>query len=229
MEQEIKSLIGKENYSFLDLCRIVSILRSPEGCPWDRAQTHASLRRYLLEETYEVAEGIDEGDPAALKEELGDLLLQILFHADIEKDLGHFTVEGVISDEAKKMIDRHPHIFGDADTEETLASWEEQKNRKKGRKTLYDKLCSIPLCLPSLLRAQKMMEKGVSYQGNEAVTRMLLKMLEEGEKDVDALACEVLLTVVAFFVKKGVNCEEILSKALTNEKEKAKNQVPSMK
>ncbi len=222
MDQEIKSLIGKENYSFLDLCRIVSILRSPKGCPWDRAQTHASLRRYLIEETYEVAEGIDEGDPVLLKEELGDLLLQILFHADIEKDLGHFTVEGVISDEAKKMVDRHPHIFGTADTEKTIASWEEKKNEKKGRRTLYDKLSSIPSCLPSLLRAQKMLEKGVAYRENQDLALLLERALVGGKIGVDSLACEVLLTTVAFFTERGVNCEEILSKALTEERERYK-------
>lgn len=224
MKEEIKSLIGKENYSFLDLCRIVSILRSPIGCPWDRAQTHDSLRRYLIEETYEVIEGIDKGEPALMREELGDLLLQILFHADIEKELGNFDVCDVISDEAKKMVDRHPHIFGTADTEETLALWEEKKNAEKGRRTLYDKLSSIPSCLPALLQAQKMLEKGASYSKNEALSQLLLTMLEKGKSGGEALACEVLLTTVAFFAERGINCEEILSKALTKEREGYKNQ-----
>ncbi len=222
MNQEIKALIGKENYSFEELCRIVSILRSPEGCPWDRAQTHASLRRYLLEETYEVAEGIDREDASLMREELGDLLLQILFHADIESERGHFTVDDVISDEAKKMVGRHPHIFGNADTEATIASWEEQKNAKKGRRTLYDKLSSIPACLPALLYAQKMCEKGADLPLNEDLYRFLSRALQGEGQSAEALACEVLLTAVAFFTEKGIGCEEILSKRLAEEKERYK-------
>lgn len=229
MNQEIKSLIGKENYSFNDLCRIVSILRSPEGCPWDRAQTHTSLRRYLIEEAYEVIEGIDQGKSDLMREELGDLLLQILFHADIEKEQGHFDVGDVISDEAKKMVDRHPHIFGTADAESTLATWEEKKNAEKGRKTLYDKLNAVPLCLPALLQAQKMLEKGVVYKENARLSRMLSDALREGGLGTEELACEVLLTTVAFFTARDVNCEEILVKALTKERESVKNQASPIK
>lgn len=102
----------KEHYGLSDLLRIVALLRSEDGCPWDRVQTHASLRRSLLEEAYEAAEAIDREDPALLKEELGDLLLQVVFHADIERQAGDFTMDDVADGEVRKMLFRHPHVFG---------------------------------------------------------------------------------------------------------------------
>lgn len=118
----------KEHYGLSDLLCIVALLRSEGGCPWDRVQTHASLRRSLLEEAYEAAEAIDREDPALLKEELGDLLLQVVFHADIERQAGDFTIDDVADGEVRKMLFRHPHVFGgqetvqDADT--VLEGWE---------------------------------------------------------------------------------------------------------
>ena len=123
----------KEHYGLSDLLRIVALLRSEDGCPWDRVQTHASLRRSLLEEAYEAAEAIDREDPALLKEELGDLLLQVVFHADIERQAGDFTMDDVADGEVRKMLFRHPHVFGgqetvqDADT--VLEGWEAIKRR----------------------------------------------------------------------------------------------------
>lgn len=105
----------KEHYGLSDLLRIVALLRSEDGCPWDRVQTHASLRRSLLEEAYEAAEAIDREDPALLKEELGDLLLQVVFHADIERQAGDFTMDDVADGEVRKMLFRHPHVFGGQD------------------------------------------------------------------------------------------------------------------
>ena len=106
----------KEHYGLSDLLRIVALLRSEDGCPWDRVQTHASLRRSLLEEAYEAAEAIDRADPALLKEELGDLLLQVVFHADIERQAGDFTMDDVADGEVRKMLFRHPHVFGGQET-----------------------------------------------------------------------------------------------------------------
>ncbi len=127
----------KEHYGLSDLLHIVALLRSEGGCPWDRVQTHASLRRSLLEEAYEAAEAIDREDPALLKEELGDLLLQVVFHADIERQAGDFTMDDVADGEVRKMLFRHPHVFGgqetvqDADT--VLEGWEAIKRREKGQ------------------------------------------------------------------------------------------------
>jgi len=115
------------NRTFDRLHEIVAILRSPEGCPWDREQTHASIRKNLLEETYEVLETIDDDDPEAMCEELGDLLLQVMLHAQMEEEAGSFTVYDTIAALNEKLIRRHPHVFGDksaGDAEEALSNWE---------------------------------------------------------------------------------------------------------
>ena len=142
----------KEHYGLSDLLRIVALLRSEGGCPWDRVQTHASLRRSLLEEAYEAAEAIDREDPALLKEELGDLLLQVVFHADIERQAGDFTIDDVADGEVRKMLFRHPHVFGgqetvqDADT--VLEGWEAIKRREKGQQTTAQALDAVARSLP---------------------------------------------------------------------------------
>lgn len=153
----------KEHYGLSDLLRIVALLRSEDGCPWDRVQTHASLRRSLLEEAYEAAEAIDREDPALLKEELGDLLLQVVFHADIERQAGDFTMDDVADGEVRKMLFRHPHVFGgqetvqDADT--VLEGWEAIKRREKGQQTTAQALDAVARSLPGLWRAEKLQSK----------------------------------------------------------------------
>ena len=128
----------KPRYDYNDLLEIVRLLRSAEGCPWDRVQTHQSIRRGLLEEAYEAAEAIDTEDTALLREELGDVLMQVVFHTDIEKDAGRFTMDDVCDSVVKKLLFRHPHVFGDgrAETADTVpASWDELKRQEKGQKT----------------------------------------------------------------------------------------------
>ena len=142
----------KEHYGLSDLLRIVALLRSEGGCPWDRVQTHASLRRSLLEEAYEAAEAIDREDPALLKEELGDLLLQVVFHADIERQAGDFTMDDVADGEVRKMLFRHPH-----DT--VLGGWEAIKRREKGQQTTAQALDAVARSLPGLWRAEKLQSK----------------------------------------------------------------------
>lgn len=147
----------KEHYGLSDLLRIVALLRSEGGCPWDRVQTHASLRRSLLEEAYEAAEAIDREDPALLKEELGDLLLHVVFHADIERRAGNFTMDDVADGEVRKMLFRHPHVFGgqetvqDADT--VLEGWEAIKRREKGQQTTAQALDKLDEEVSELHRA----------------------------------------------------------------------------
>ncbi len=147
--------------SLKELYGIIKTLRSPEGCPWDRMQTHSTLRRYFLEEVYELLEAIDNKDTDNLREELGDVLLQILFHSALAEEEGWFTIQNVIDDVSKKMIHRHPHVFH-KDRHEKLdgpiASWEELKAQEQGheRKFLLD---GVSKGLPSLLRAQKLQEK----------------------------------------------------------------------
>jgi len=152
----------KESYGLHDLEAIVSILRAPGGCPWDGEQTHETLRRGLIEESCEVIEAIDERDPDHLKEELGDLLLQVVFHADIEKDAGRFDLDAVADGICKKLIFRHPHVFGDvsvADSAEVLVNWEELKRQEKHQETYTDTLTAVAKSLPALWRAEKVQKK----------------------------------------------------------------------
>ena len=134
---EIKNrLLTEEHHDFKSLCLLVSLLRSEDGCPWDRVQTHTSIRKDFIEETYEVIEAIDNDDPVLMCEELGDVMLQTVFHADIEREAGRFTVEDVLDGITDKLIHRHPHVFGDvkADTsEKVLDNWDEDKEKGKGQ------------------------------------------------------------------------------------------------
>jgi MazG family protein len=146
--------------AFADLLQIMDRLRDPGGCPWDREQTYATLRNYLLEECYEVVEALDAGDRAGLREELGDLLFQIVFLSRLAKEEGAFTAEDVASGIAEKMVRRHPHVFGQerADTsEEVLRNWEEIKRKEKGAPAASASvLAGIPRGLPALLKAQRL-------------------------------------------------------------------------
>lgn len=145
----------KENYTVDDLRRLVAVLRHPGGCPWDGEQTHESIRRNFIEEAYEVAEAIDEKSPAHLKEELGDVLLQVLFHASIEEDAGRFDLDDVADGICKKLIFRHPHVFGGA----AESNWEELKRQEKGQTTYTATLQSVARSLPGLWRAEKLQAK----------------------------------------------------------------------
>lgn len=156
----------KEKYSLDDLMEIMSILRSPEGCPWDREQTHSSLKKYLLEEAYEVMEVIDYEEKDLLCEELGDLLLQIVYHAKIGEEDGTFTMEDVITGISKKMVSRHTHVFGDdvAETaEDVLTNWEKNKKIEKGMELHAEALHSIPKILPALVRSYKVQKKAAKF------------------------------------------------------------------
>lgn len=154
--------VRKESYGLKDLEKIVSILRSPGGCPWDAEQDHKSLRRALLEESCEVIEAINEEDPAHLQEELGDVLLQVVFHADIEREAGRFDLEDVADGVSKKLIFRHPHVFGDvqvADSAEVLVNWDALKRQEKDQETYTDTLTAVAKSLPALWRAEKVQKK----------------------------------------------------------------------
>ena len=152
----------KPRYDYNDLLEIVRLLRSAEGCPWDRVQTHQSIRRGLLEEAYEAAEAIDTEDTALLREELGDVLMQVVFHADIEKDAGRFTMDDVCDGVVRKLLYRHPHVFGggQAETADTVpASWDKLKRQEKGQKTTADALDAVARSLPGTWRAEKLQRK----------------------------------------------------------------------
>ncbi len=144
------------------LIDIMKLLRSKEGCPWDREQTHESLKKYLIEETYEYLEVVDLDDKARMCEELGDVLLQIVFHARIAEENGDFNIEDVINGVCEKMIHRHPHVFGDVSAEtssQVLKNWEEIKKREKGVKDQTSVLQDVPKNLPALMRSYKVQQK----------------------------------------------------------------------
>ena len=152
----------KPAYNCQDLREIVRILRHPGGCAWDQEQTHESIRRNFLEEAYEVAEAIDEGDPEHLREELGDVLLQVVFHSSIEEDAGRYDLDAVADGVCRKLIYRHPHVFGDVavhSTVEILSNWEELKKKEKGQATQADAVDAVARSLPALWRAEKMKKK----------------------------------------------------------------------
>lgn len=152
----------KTNYGYADLLEIMRLLRAPGGCPWDREQTHASIRRNFLEETCEAVEAIDRQDEAGLCEELGDVLMQVVFHAQIESEAGRFTMEDVVDGVCKKLIYRHPHVFGETHVSgsgEVLANWETLKRAEKGQNSTADAVDAVARTLPGLWRAEKMQSK----------------------------------------------------------------------
>ncbi|KPJ63566.1 hypothetical protein AMK68_03720 [candidate division KD3-62 bacterium DG_56] len=137
-------------------------LRSPQGCPWDRQQTHRSLRPYLLEEAYEVIEAVEQGDFLRLRDELGDVLLQVLFHAQMASETGRFGIGDVLAALARKLRDRHVHVWGDIkldDAESVLDSWERIKRRERGHEQASSVLAEVPRVLPALMRAQEISRK----------------------------------------------------------------------
>ncbi|TCZ74325.1 nucleoside triphosphate pyrophosphohydrolase [Paenibacillus albiflavus] len=178
------------NRTFERLHEIVSILRSPEGCPWDREQTHASLRKNLIEETYEVLETIDDDDPDAMCEEMGDLLLQVMLHSQIEEETGVFTVYDVIETLNEKLIRRHPHVFGEREagnSDEALANWQAVKDEEKRSKGIdlseQSLLDGIPRELPSLMKSLKLQKKaatvGFDWPNSGEVIDKIVEELDE--------------------------------------------------
>lgn len=173
---------------FVELCNVIARLRSPTGCPWDREQTMATIKPYTLEETYELLEAIDSDDNAAIQEELGDVLLQVVLDSQIAADEGRFSVIEVIEGITRKMIERHPHVFGDA-TAETAADvrrhWEKVKTREKQRASLLD---GIPADLPTLAKAARIQKKAASVGYDFPHRAMLFDKLRE---ELDELKSEL--------------------------------------
>lgn len=181
--------MGKE-YTFSEFVEIIRQLRAPDGCPWDQEQTHESLRSCLIEEAYEVADGIDTyaktGDYENLCEELGDLLLQVIMHSVIAEEENHFTIQDVISGISEKMIRRHPHVFGDesADTsQEVLRNWEEIKKEEKSEEKVSDGMIRVARALPATIRAQKVQKKaakvGFDFPTYEEAEKKVIEELNE--------------------------------------------------
>lgn len=152
----------KDKYNIEDLIRIVEVLRAPGGCPWDREQTHQSIKKNFIEETYEVIEAINKDDAEGLREELGDVLLQVLLHCQMESEKGVFDFNDVANDLCKKLVVRHPHVFGEKSAQneaESLERWDEIKLKTKGMKKQSEAMLKVPREFPALMRAQKIQEK----------------------------------------------------------------------
>lgn len=174
---------------FYDLLNIMQVLRSENGCPWDREQTHETLKKYLVEESYEAIEAIDEDDDDMLIEELGDVLLQVIFHAEIGREDGYFNIDDVIAGICKKMIDRHPHVFGSEKIEtscEVLDKWDKIKMKEQKLSSHTDELRHVARALPSLIRAEKIQKKAakVGFDWDEVECAMD-KVLEEFDEVKD--------------------------------------------
>ena len=195
-----RDLARKERFDFDDLTELVALLRSPDGCPWDREQTHESIRNNFVEEAYEVCEGIDQKNDALLCEELGDMLFQVLFHISIARDAKRFELEDVISGVCRKMIRRHPHVFADDTVEKDKIqdSWDAIKRKEKGEASLADTLSRVSTALPSLKRAEKFIEKG-------AVPA------EISEEDPLLIQGKVLFEKVSLCMEQGLDPEEALN------------------
>lgn len=217
-----------ENSSFDRTMGIMRRLRGPGGCPWDAEQTHDSLKRYLIEECYEVVEAIDSNDDGHLKEELGDLLLQPLFHAAIAEERGAFTIDDILETLADKLIRRHPHVFGEQEiktSEEQVANWEKIKKDEQGAKR-PSALSGVPPHLPSLMKAQKITEKAARVGFDwEHVDQVYAKVLEElheleetmvsrDQERMEAELGDLLFAIVNLGRFLAVNPEEALRKTI---------------
>ena len=182
----------KDNYTVQDLVDIVKVLRAPGGCQWDAQQTHQSIRRNFLEEAYEVAEAIDQNSTEHLQEELGDVLLQVVFHTAIEEEEGRFNLDDVADGVCKKLIYRHPHVFGDvsvSSTGEILANWEELKKKEKGQATQADAVDAVARSLPALWRAEKVQKKAAKVGFDwDSVDGAVDKLSEELGEVKEAMA-----------------------------------------
>ena len=205
-------------YTADDLVRIITLLRDPvNGCPWDKVQTHTSIRMNFLEEAYEAVDALDLDDPVLMCEELGDVLMQVAFHTVIEEERGRFDFEQVCREVCEKLVFRHPNIFASSAAENAgINSWDALKNKEKGRRTLADELDTVPATLPALMRAQKLQKRAVRCgvpepEGTQA--QQALQQAVDGwnaAQNADA-AGELLFAAANAMRLAGVDAEEALT------------------
>lgn len=216
----------KDNYDINDFLRLVTVLRSPGGCPWDRKQTHESIKKNFIEETYEVVEAINKADAEGLKEELGDVLLQVAMHSEMESEKGSFDFNDVVNDICKKLVVRHPHVFGDAaaqSSDEALQNWDQVKLKTKGMKKQGEAMIKVPREFPALMRAQKVQEKaakaGFDWDDINGAVDKLHEEIDELEtalaagvgKDIEEEFVDVLFSCVNVSRFIGADSEEALT------------------
>lgn len=214
--------------SFERLVEIMATLRGPQGCPWDREQTRESLKAFLIEEAYEVLEALDDGGHEKLREELGDLLLQVVFHAQVAAELGEFSIGDVLDDLTDKLVRRHPHVFGETRAEtpaQALSNWERLKQAERGGVEEASALAGVPKTLPALLRAQRLQDKAarVGFDWGEAAQVLhkvdeelaeLKEVIGKGRDAVEAELGDLLFTLVNLSRFLDLNPEEALRKCM---------------
>ncbi len=218
----------KKKYEISDLLEIMALLRSENGCPWDKEQNHKSIRNNFLEEAYEAVEAIDNEDSVLLREELGDVLLQVVFHAQIEQEAGRFDFSDVTDELCRKLIERHPHVFGEVhvrNSGDVLKNWDSIKQKSKGQETFTQTLKSIPVPLPALMRAEKIGKRaaraGYDFPNASEAFVSLKREAAELEQamqqnDPEGIAEElgdVLFSCVNTARKLGFCAEELLDSA----------------
>lgn len=216
----------KDNYDINDFLRLITVLRSPGGCPWDRKQTHESIKKNFIEETYEVVEAINKADAQSLREELGDVLLQVAMHSEMESEKGSFDFNDVVNDICKKLVVRHPHVFGDVaaqSSDEALQSWDQVKLKIKGMKKQSEAIIKVPREFPALMRAQKVQEKaakaGFDWDNVNGAVEKLHEEIDELEtalaagvgKDIEEEFGDVLFSCVNVSRFIGADSEEALT------------------
>ncbi|MAP71133.1 MAG: nucleoside triphosphate pyrophosphohydrolase [Candidatus Marinimicrobia bacterium] len=220
--------MGEIGNQFEELVNIVSRLRAPDGCPWDREQTNHTLLPYFVEEVYEAIESIDDGDWDLVKEELGDILLHIVFQASIAEDEKNFQIIDSLDNINKKLINRHPHVFGDAKAEAAFhakQNWEAEKHKEKGRESRLD---GVPNSLPSLIRAQRLQQKA-SYAGfdwekieqvwgkvNEEIIELKEAEISGNNQHIEEEMGDLLFAIVNLSRHLNISSEDALRK--TNQK-----------
>lgn len=219
MTEQIKVFKEKENYTLADIRELVEILRSKDGCAWDREQTHKSVRNAMIEETYEFIEGLDKNDETLMKEELGDVMFQVFFHARIAEEEGSFNIDDIADEICKKMVLRHPHVFGDVsvkDSGEVLKNWETIKKAEKSRDTLEKQLESVSSALPSLIRAEKLFSRckkeGVAVERDpEKLIRNITEKAAALSPNADSAQIgELLFAVTNLSYALKINSEQAL-------------------
>lgn len=215
----VKALLEKERFTFEDLVLIMRILRSENGCPWDLEQTHKSIRSCMIEEAYEVVEAIDTENTMLLREELGDVLFQVMFHAQIEAEKGSFDVGDVVQEICVKMIRRHPHVFSDevlSDPKDVLAGWEQIKAEEKQRDTLSARLRAVPPMLPALMRATKIAKKAGLTEDkvqSELLDELQTSAATLAENTSEEMVGELLFSVAKLCAASKIDAEKALFEA----------------
>ena len=226
-----------KKYSYEELLEIIATVRSENGCPWDRKQTHESLKVHLIEECYELVEAIEKADDQLMQEELGDVLLQLVMHAQIAKEEDRFSMEEVVDSIAKKMVHRHPHVFKEEgqnvddllevnSANEVVSNWEKIKAKEKSEKSIAESMDRVAKTLPVLMRAQKIQKKAMkiseeTYDPNKQIDAIISALnalkyedLQQNNKEITSKIEKIMFEVVNLSTFFDINAEFTLTKSV---------------